>query len=148
MNASLLDFETRPAPNVSKVRRVEHPDKTTAAGYITSCTYRDRRGYVSPRDVSASDGAHFFGRVGGYGVSTSILRTLRDFDVGYIFIQERGESDRGADIVYEFTIDQYVNGETITERDGDPQSVVPVVDARSTYPGHSRSLWSWTGRKS
>lgn len=139
-DATLDSYRDLEPPRVSAGKSITTPRHAKIAGRVGRDHARDQRVYVSPR----SPGYHFFERFGGWGVSVAILDKVREMDVQRVLIQEKGESKRGTDNVYEYTIDQFVNAEEHWSDGPDPQRVVPVEEAVAVWEGYARDLWGWT----
>lgn len=137
---TLEDYVDLEPPKVVPGGSIDVPRDKGTAGRMGYDTNREQDVYVSPR----SPGLHFFYKQNGWGVSERIMEKIRERGAKRIYIQERGGSKRGYDVVYEFTIDQYVNGEPIWDNGPDPQRVVDYTDAVYLWEGHSKSLWAGT----
>lgn len=138
-DSTLDDFQRLDPPKVSAGKSIREPRHSKIAGKVGRDYARGQRVYVSQR----TPGYHFFAKFNGWGVSESILEKVREMDVKRVYIQERGESRRGRDNVYEYTIDQFINAERHWSNGPDPQRVVPVSEAVEVWEGHAKRLWSW-----
>jgi hypothetical protein len=141
-NSTLDDFgggTTRDKPFVERKRIVwAPPEHTKPAGFLGRDKSRDVKTYTTRRT-----GYHFYYLGDGYAISDSIIRKLRELEIPYILIHEKGEGD-----VYEFRLRQYENGEAVPERDlddlEDPQTYVEIDEHIAKWPAYQRELFQRT----
>jgi radical SAM superfamily enzyme with C-terminal helix-hairpin-helix motif len=79
--------------------------------------------YVSHRKADT----HYYIKGGGYPISNSILKKLKELDVKTIRIVEHGKK---AITTYETSLEDYQKAVLIQESDFDQQRVVPIAKMR------------------
>jgi hypothetical protein len=133
MTVDLTDFGggvTPPdEPHIQKRQKVPHTvgEKRIIAGWVGPCPERDCRAYVSERDSHK----HRIRALDAYGISTAVLRRLREWGVGRVFVLE--DSRR----VYEFTMAAWTDAPAVPDeyllRADDPQRYIERSAAGYTW---------------
>jgi hypothetical protein len=108
----------------------------TAEGKPAGFVGRDRaRGYKIY--TSRRKPYHFYRAGDGYALSDAIIRRLSRGDIERILFHTYDDSSDTAGDVYEFTVRQFVDGESVPREDlldqTDPQTYVPLPDARNAW---------------
>lgn len=127
---TLFDFEEHDHLELTPMMPVDHPKGGGMVGWFTEWNGQGMA-YLSPRTREE----HYFRKYEGYAISISILTVLSAREVQTVFIAEDD-----TETMYEFTMDSFRRGLTVTYEENDPQRVVPTDEARRVWDADEVTL--------